>query len=103
MSTSYLLSLTALIASVILLLQNAHRVLALVALAVSGVEVLMAFGIVHLGVRGIPLGLVLAAALAVVGVLIHLRVHGKGAVSAATLVAFVGIAQVLSALHLGSH
>jgi hypothetical protein len=103
MSTSYLLSLTALIASIMLLLQNADRVLALVALALSGVEVLLAFGIVHLSVRGLPLGLILGAALAVVGVLIYTRVHGKGAVSAATLVAFVGIVQVLAALHLGSH
>ena len=36
------------------------------------------WGIIHLGVRGIPLGLVLAAALAVVGVLIHLSVHEIG-------------------------
>jgi hypothetical protein len=101
MSASHVLPLTALIASIVLLMQNSHRALALVALVVSGIEMLLAFGIVHFGVRGLPLGLIFGATLAIVGSLTYARVHRKSTVAAGTLIAFVGAVQALSALHLG--
>jgi hypothetical protein len=101
MSASIVLPLAALIASIVLLMQNVHRTLGLVALAVSGAELLFAFGIVHLHIRGLPLTLIMGVTLALVGTLLYMRVHRKSAVCAGTLVAFVGIVQTLSALHLG--
>jgi hypothetical protein len=94
-----MLPLAALVASIVLLLHNAHRVLAIIALAVSGVEVVLAFGLVHFGVRGLPLGLIFGATLAVVGAVLFLRVHHKNAVAAATVIALVGVLQLLTALH----
>src|SRR6266511_3691116 len=101
MSGSYVLPLRALIASIVLLMQNIHRGLKLVVLAVSGVELLLASGILHFGLRGLPLGLIFGATLAVVGVLLYARIHRKSAVAAGTLVAFVGLVQTLAALRLG--
>jgi hypothetical protein len=98
MSVSSVLALTAMIAAIVLLLLRAHRSLALVALAVSGVEVILAFGIVHFSVRGLSLNLVFGAALAIVGALMYRPAHRKSAVTAATLIVFVGIVQVLGAL-----
>ncbi len=98
MSLHIALALSALAASVALFLSQASRVLALVALVASGVEVAMAFGILHLSVAHLPLGVVLGLALAIPGVLAWLRSSAKTATSAAVIVAFVGALQVATAL-----
>ncbi len=94
------LAVTALVASVFLLTAGASRVLAVIALVASGLEVARALGWVHLSVAGIPLALILGLCLAIPGLIVWLRSGGKTAVAAATLVAFVGILQTLSALGL---
>ncbi len=98
MSLHVALVVAALVASIALFLSGASRVLAIVALVASGVEVAMALGLVHLSVGRLPLGLVLGVALAVPGVLVWLRSTGKTAVSAAVVVALVGAIQVAAAL-----
>jgi hypothetical protein len=99
MNGSYVLPLAALIGSIVLLLQSGHRVLAIVAVAVSGVETLLALGVVHFNLHGLSTSLVFGATLAVVGIWMYSGVHRKGSVSAATVVAFVGLLQALAALH----
>ncbi len=98
MSLHVALVVAALVASVALFLSGASRVLAIVALVASGVEVAMALGVVHLSVARLPLGLVLGVALAVPGVLLWVRSSAKTAISAAVVVALVGALQVAAAL-----
>lgn len=98
MSLHVALAVAALVASTALLLTRQSRVLAAVAFAASALEVAMAFGILHIGLAGVPLGLVLGVALAVPGVLAWLRASAKTAVSAAAVVALVGVLQIFSAV-----
>jgi hypothetical protein len=89
------LAVAALAASVLLFLAHSSRALAIIALVASGLEVLMAFGLLNLHVRtSVPLQLVLGALIAVPAVLIWLRVSAKTAVSAASVLALVGVLQV---------
>ena len=97
---SLALAVAALVASVLLLLQFKGRLLPIIALVASGVEVLMALGVLRLDLRGLPLGLVLAGALAVSGVMMYLRAGPKTVVASTTCVALVGVVQVLVALRL---
>jgi hypothetical protein len=92
------LAVAALAASAALFLSSQSRALAVVALVASGLEVAMAFRLLHLSVAGMPLGLVLGLCLAIPGVLAWLRVSAKTAVSASALIAFVGVLQVVVAL-----
>ncbi len=92
------LAVAALAASAALFLFSQSRALAVIALIASALEVAMAFGVLRLSVAGMPLGLVLGLALAIPGLLAWFKVSGKGAISAATLVAFVGVLQVVSAM-----
>jgi len=92
------LAVAALAASAALFLSKQSRTLAAVALAASALEVAMAFRVLRLGLAGVPLGLVLGLALAIPGVLAWLRASAKTAISAAAVVALVGVLQVFSAL-----
>jgi len=94
------LAIAALAGSIALVLGSASRALAIVALIASGLEVAMALGLIRVSVAGVPLSLVLGLGLAVPGLLAWLRASAKSAVSAATVVAFVGILQVVLALGL---
>jgi hypothetical protein len=89
------LAVAALVASIILFMAHASRALALVALVASGLEVAMAFGYLALHVSGISLQLVFGLLIAIPAVLMWLRVSGKTAVSAASILALVGAIQVL--------
>ena len=98
MSLHVALAVSALVASAALFLSSASRVLATIALVASALEVAMALGLLHLSMAHLPLSMVLGLALAVPGVLAWLRSSAKTATSAAVVVAFVGVLQVLSAL-----
>lgn len=89
------LAVAALAASIVLFLAHANRGLALIALVASGMEVAMAFGYLRLRVSGVPLQLVFGLLIAVPAVLMWLRVSGKTAVSAASILALVGALQVI--------
>lgn len=95
LSQSVFLSIVAVVASVILLLQFQNKLLPIIALVASGLEALIGFGVVHLSFRDVPLWLILGGALAVVSVLMFLKVSGKTAVAAATCGTLVGALQVL--------
>ena len=90
----------ALVCSVLLLFQHRARLFPVIALVVSGLELLMATGIVHVSLASIPLALIFGAALAVAGVVVYLRTSAKLAVSAATVLTLIGLLQVAAALHL---
>ena len=90
----------ALACSVVLLLQHKARLFPVIALIASGVELLMALGILHLSLGSIPLVLILGAALAVAGVAVYIKASAKPVVSSATIVTLVGALQVASGLHL---
>lgn len=92
------LAVSALAASAALLFSHQARTLAIVALVASAIEVALVFGVVRLGIAGVPLGLVLGLALAVPGILGWLRAASKTAVSAAAIVAFTGALQVLTSV-----
>lgn len=96
MSLPTILAVAALACAILLVVQLKVRLWPVVAAVVSGLEVLLAFGIIHLSVSGFPLGVVLGVALAVAGVLVWLKVQGKTHVSAATVIALVGAFQTLT-------
>src|SRR5438128_1465008 len=89
MNLHTVLAICALIGSIVLLVHKARRLLTFIAVIASGLEVLMALGIVHFGVRGLPLGLILGGTLAVVGAILFTQLGSKNAVAAATVVTLV--------------
>ncbi len=91
------LAVSALAASTVLFFA-ASRALGAVALAASGVEVAMAFGVVRLHLTGVPLGLVLGVALALPGLVAWFRAGSKAAISGSAIVAFAGVLQTVSFL-----
>jgi hypothetical protein len=89
------LALSALAGSAVLLLASVARPAVLVGLVVSALEVAMALGVLRIHAAGVPLGLALGLVLAVIGLLAWLRATAKYAVAAASVVAFVGVLQVV--------
>lgn len=100
MSLSTLFAICALIGSMVMLTAAPARAYAVAALVASGIEVGMALGFVSLAIAGLPLRVVLGAVLAITGVLAFMRVGSKSAVAAATVVALVGVLQVVRGLDL---
>ncbi len=98
MTLHFALAVAAFAAAILLAFGPAQRLLAAIALLAGGVEVAMSMGYLRLSVAGIPLGLVLGLSLAVPGLLLWLRVSSKPAVSAATVVALVGVLQVIASV-----
>jgi hypothetical protein len=97
MSIPSLLVLAALAASVVALAISAPRVVPVMALVATGLEALLRFGIVHLDVAHLPLGVILGTVVAVAGGVIWVRAAGKTLVSAATVVTLVGMVQLMAA------
>jgi hypothetical protein len=89
------LAVAALAGSAILLLAKVAPPASLVALLASALEVAMALGFLRIHAAGAPLGLVLGLVLAVAGLLAWLRATAKTAVAAASVVALVGVLQVV--------
>ncbi len=93
------LAVCALIAAVILVLQGSERLIPLIALVACALEVLSAFDVLHLSSRRVRIDTVLAAVLAVTGAIAWARSPGKPAITAATVIALVGVIQLLHAFH----
>ena len=88
----------ALAASILVLVVQNGGLYPIIATAVSGLEALLTFGIVHVAIP--HLWLILGVALAVVGVMIYLRSSAKPAVAGATVIAIIGVLQSLQSLHI---
>jgi hypothetical protein len=89
------LAYSALAASLVLLATATGRALPLVAVLASTLEVLLHLGVLRLHVAGLPLGLVFGLALALPGLVVWFRSTTKTAISAAAIVAFAGVLQVV--------
>ena len=98
MHLSTVLIVAALVASGVALLFASQRLVAVVALVVSGVEVAMHLGVLRMYSGRFSLGTVLGVALVVCGAILWVSAGRKVAVSAATVIALVGLAQVLALL-----
>ena len=92
-----LMILGALLASFVLLFRSAERIPAFIALVAAALEALIAFRLVS--IKGpAQLGLILAAGLTLGGAWSWVRAASKPAVTAATVIAFIGVIQLLVAL-----
>ena len=98
MTIATLLIFVALGASLLLLLRGNARLWPVVATAASGIEAAYAFRLIDFVIKGVPLPLVLAGVLTAAGGLIWIGTSGKLQITAATLVAFVGVIQVATLL-----
>ena len=98
LTLSTLLALAALASGIWLLTQSHDRVLPVIAVIAGALEVAIGFGMLHFSLRGLPVGLLLAGALAVAGVLLYRKVTDRTSVTAATVMGFVGAIQLLEAL-----
>ncbi len=98
MSLATALVLTALVASIVLVLQSHPRLFSVIAVVAAGIETLFIFKIVTFRVKGFDMWLVLGAALLVAGIVCWIKNGVRSTVTAATLVAFVGAIQVFLSL-----
>ena len=94
------LIVVALVSSVVLLLEKSERTISLVAVLASGVEALLAFGLMSLSVAKFRIDVVLPALLVIAGAIAWARSSGKHAITAGALVTLVGALQLGHALHL---
>jgi hypothetical protein len=99
MSLSTLLVLVALAGSIAALAYHAERIFPAIAVLVSGVETLMAFSIIKLSVKGVPLMLALGALLAIAAGVVWFKSSAKLATTGATAATLVGLIQVLAAVN----
>ena len=98
--TGTALIVVALVSSIVLLLQKSERTISLVAVIASGVEALLAFGLMSLSLAKFRIDVILPALLVVAGVIAWARSSTKHAITAGTLVTIVGALQLAAALHL---
>ena len=84
MNQSTLLILAAFAMSVLLFIQLKRRLVPGIALAATAIEVLFAFHILTFSIAGLPMGLILGAAIAIAGVLLWIKIASKWHVTAAT-------------------
>lgn len=98
MHANNLLTVVALAASILLVLKVPSRLFPVIALVASAIEVLRAFGILSLKVPVIGAALLFGGAMAVGGVGSWIKSSSKFAVTAAVLVALVGLMRVLAHL-----
>ena len=89
----------ALIAAVVLVMHGGERLIPLIALVACGLEALTVFHVLQLSSPKVRIDLILAAVLVVTGGIAWARSAGKSAVTASTVIALVGLIQLLSALH----
>jgi hypothetical protein len=94
--SAHAMVIAALVASILILVVQNGGIYAIVATAVSGLEALLTFGILHISIS--HLWLLLGIALAVTGVVLYLRSSAKPAVAGATVIALVGVLQTLQGL-----
>jgi hypothetical protein len=100
LTTPTLLVCAALVASIVLLMRHRPLGLPILATVVAAFEMLVAFHVVTLSIVRVPLPLFLGAALAVAGLAVWVRSGAKSTITAASLVVFVGLVQIVAALHL---
>jgi hypothetical protein len=88
----------ALLASLVLTFAGGARAIPAIALVVCLIEALIAFHVIKISSPKLRIDVVLAIALAVVGGVCWSRAAAKAAVTAATVIALVGVIQLVLAL-----
>jgi hypothetical protein len=94
------LVLAALTGSIILVLNRGDRLFPVIALVVSGLETLMVFNILSLSSGKFRIDVILPAALALAGGICWSRSGEKSTITAATVVALIGLIQLVIAIRL---
>jgi hypothetical protein len=94
------LVVTALVASIWLVLQGGERLVPLVAAFAAAMSALIVFGVVSLSIARVRVGVVLPAIVLVAAGIAWTRVSGKSAVTAAAVAAMASAIQVLVALNI---
>ncbi|BDG02580.1 hypothetical protein [Anaeromyxobacter oryzae] len=100
MTTHVYLAIAALAGSGLLFFTAQGRALPAIALLASGLEVVQVMGWLRVDVAGLNLGLILALLLAIPGLVAWFRAAGKPAITAAAIVTFIGIVQVVERVRL---
>jgi hypothetical protein len=93
-----LLPVTAVVASILLLIAGRKRILELIALIASGVWLAIALNVFTWPIRSVNWGLVIGGTLLVTGIAVYLRVKNKREVTASTVIAILGGILVVGAL-----
>ena len=93
-----LLPVTAVVASVLLLLAGKKRVFELIAVIASGVWLAVQIGMVKWPIKGVDSRLVIGGTLLAAGVLVYLNTGNKREVTASTVLAILGGVLVVGAL-----
>ena len=96
--TTTALTLTALAASVLLLLNRGDRLFPGLAVLAAGIQALIDFDVVKISVGKLRLDLILAALLVIAGAWCWQKSSTKSAIAAATVVVLVGLLQLLGGL-----
>lgn len=89
----------ALIASVTLVLPSGDRLVPAIALVVCAIAALSAFGVIQLSSPKLRINVILPAVLVLTGAVCWSRASAKSAVTASTVITFVGVIQLILALH----
>jgi hypothetical protein len=88
----------ALVASVVLALNGGARLVPAIALVACALEALIAYRVIQLSSPKLRIDIILPAVLAVTGVICWSRSASKSAVTASTVIAMVGVIQVVFAI-----
>jgi hypothetical protein len=92
------LVLTTVLASFVLLFQGSERTFPTIAVIASGLQALMIFGVLTLTLTKFRVDVILPALLVIAGAVCWARTSTKGGITAATVVAFSGAAQLFLVL-----
>lgn len=94
------LIITTFCCSIYLLLNKSDRMFPTLAVIASGVELLLAFGVMSLTLAKFRIDVILPAVLLVAGVACWTKESSKGTITASTVVALMGATQLLGALRI---
>jgi hypothetical protein len=96
--TAILLPLTAVVASVLLLVAGKQRIFEVLALVASGLWLGMQLDLLTWPIKNVSSGLAIGGTLLVAGVAVYLKTGNKREVTAATVIAILGGVLVVGAL-----
>ena len=89
----------ALVAALILALRGGDRFIPAIALVACAIEALIAFHVIQLSSAKLRIDVILPAILVLTGAICWSRAATKSAITASTVVAIIGLIQLLLALH----
>jgi len=99
-SNATVLIIVAALASLYLLFNNSERMFPTIAVIASGIELLLAFGLMSLSVAKFRIDVILPALLVICGAFTWSKSAEKSSVTAASVVVVIGLVQLLNALKL---